>query len=187
MRPLIIIDGAHLKGTYLGTHLVVVGMDGNNQIIPIATGESQDETGRSWTWFLRKLKDCIDALDDELTPWATTKIMCRSLKSSNWSVKGILQYKMYEVWDNHRIHAVYLDRAECTCRRGKLSGLPCGHVCAVARVEGLTSVNYLAKPWFLNKTIKGTYKGLFFLVKDVSTWKIPYKIQQVLPPNMGKK
>ncbi|GJY47623.1 hypothetical protein Tco_0436686 [Tanacetum coccineum] len=98
MRPLIIIDGAHLKGTYLGTNLVAVGMDGNNQIIPIATGVSQ-----------------------------------------------------------------------------------------VARVEGLTSANYLAKPWFLNKTIKGTYEGLFFPVKDVSTWKIPYEIQQVLPPDMGKK
>ncbi|GJS88679.1 transposase, MuDR, MULE transposase domain protein [Tanacetum coccineum] len=59
MRPLIIIDGAHLKGTYLGTNLVAVGMDGNNQIIPIATGVSQGETGESWTWFLRKLKDCI--------------------------------------------------------------------------------------------------------------------------------
>ncbi|GKC83561.1 transposase, MuDR, MULE transposase domain protein [Tanacetum coccineum] len=59
MRPLIIIDAAHLKGTYLGTNLVAVGMDGNNQIIPIATGVSQGETGESWTWFLRKLKDCI--------------------------------------------------------------------------------------------------------------------------------
>ncbi|GKD15219.1 transposase, MuDR, MULE transposase domain protein [Tanacetum coccineum] len=59
MRPLIIIDGTHLKGTYLGTNLVAVGMDGNNQIIPIATGVSQGETGESWTWFLKKLKDCI--------------------------------------------------------------------------------------------------------------------------------
>ncbi|GKA84614.1 transposase, MuDR, MULE transposase domain protein, partial [Tanacetum coccineum] len=59
MRPLIIIDGTHLKGTYLGTNLVVVGMDGNNQIIHIATSVSQGETGESWTWFLRKLKDCI--------------------------------------------------------------------------------------------------------------------------------
>ncbi|GJT04697.1 hypothetical protein Tco_0839159 [Tanacetum coccineum] len=41
MRSLIIIDIAHLKGTYLGMNLVAVGMDGNNQIIPIATGVSQ--------------------------------------------------------------------------------------------------------------------------------------------------
>ncbi|GKE31901.1 transposase, MuDR, MULE transposase domain protein, partial [Tanacetum coccineum] len=34
-------------------------MDGNNQIIHVATGVSQGETGESWTWFLRKLKNCI--------------------------------------------------------------------------------------------------------------------------------
>ncbi|GKA68468.1 transposase, MuDR, MULE transposase domain protein [Tanacetum coccineum] len=59
MRPLLITDGAYLKGTYKGTNLVLVGMDGNNQIIPIATGVSQGETGESWTWFLLKLKECI--------------------------------------------------------------------------------------------------------------------------------
>nr|GEX06022.1 hypothetical protein [Tanacetum cinerariifolium] len=37
MRPLIIIDGAHLKGNYLGNNLLAVRMDGNNQIIPLAT------------------------------------------------------------------------------------------------------------------------------------------------------
>ncbi|GJU46201.1 transposase, MuDR, MULE transposase domain protein [Tanacetum coccineum] len=59
MRPLLITDGAHLKGTYKGTNLVLVGMDGNNQIIPIATGVSQGETGESWTWFLLNFKECI--------------------------------------------------------------------------------------------------------------------------------
>ncbi|GKF57491.1 transposase, MuDR, MULE transposase domain protein, partial [Tanacetum coccineum] len=49
----------HLKGNYLGTNLVAVGMDGNNQIIPLATGVSQGETGESWTWFLSKLKEQI--------------------------------------------------------------------------------------------------------------------------------
>ena len=59
MRPLIIIDAAHLKGEYSGTNLVAVGMDGNNQILPIATGVAQGETGQAWTWFLRNLKECI--------------------------------------------------------------------------------------------------------------------------------
>ncbi|GKC95072.1 transposase, MuDR, MULE transposase domain protein [Tanacetum coccineum] len=54
MRPLLITDGAHLKGTYKRTNLVLVGIDGNNQIIPIATGVSQGEI-----WFLLKLKECI--------------------------------------------------------------------------------------------------------------------------------
>nr|GEX95539.1 transposase, MuDR, MULE transposase domain protein [Tanacetum cinerariifolium] len=64
MRPLIIIDAAHLKGTYLGTNLLAVGMDGNNQIIPIATGVSYGGTGPSWTWFLSKLKKCIREILD---------------------------------------------------------------------------------------------------------------------------
>ncbi|GJT82174.1 transposase, MuDR, MULE transposase domain protein, partial [Tanacetum coccineum] len=59
MRPLLITDGAHLKETYKGTNLVLVGMDGNNQIVPIATCVSQGETGESWTWFLLKFKECI--------------------------------------------------------------------------------------------------------------------------------
>nr|GEX07280.1 transposase, MuDR, MULE transposase domain protein [Tanacetum cinerariifolium] len=59
MGPLIIIDGAHLKGNYLGTNLLAVGMDGNNQVIPLATGVSRGEMGESWTWFLSKLKEQI--------------------------------------------------------------------------------------------------------------------------------
>ncbi|GJV21364.1 transposase, MuDR, MULE transposase domain protein [Tanacetum coccineum] len=52
-------EGFEFKGTYKGTNLVLVGMDGNNQIVPIATGVSQGETRESWTWFLLKFKECI--------------------------------------------------------------------------------------------------------------------------------
>nr|GEZ61189.1 hypothetical protein [Tanacetum cinerariifolium] len=37
-RPLIIIDGAHLKGEFFGTMYLAVAMDGNNQILPLAYG-----------------------------------------------------------------------------------------------------------------------------------------------------
>ncbi|GKA13825.1 transposase, MuDR, MULE transposase domain protein [Tanacetum coccineum] len=59
LRPLIIIDAAHLKGSYKGTNLLAVGMDGNNQILPIAMGVTHGETGASWTWFMNRLKECI--------------------------------------------------------------------------------------------------------------------------------
>ncbi|KAD6795762.1 hypothetical protein E3N88_06658 [Mikania micrantha] len=59
MRPIIIIDGAHLKGTFKGTMFLAVGMDGNNQILPIAFGVGKTESGDAWTWFLSKLKDGI--------------------------------------------------------------------------------------------------------------------------------
>ncbi|GKB19337.1 beta-caryophyllene synthase, partial [Tanacetum coccineum] len=38
LRPVLMIDAAHLKGLYKGTNLVVVAMGGNNQIVPIAFG-----------------------------------------------------------------------------------------------------------------------------------------------------
>ncbi|GKD89006.1 ankyrin repeat-containing protein [Tanacetum coccineum] len=67
MRPLIIIDGAHLKGEFLGTLYLAVAMDGNNQILPLAYGMRKSETFKSWDWFLTKLKECIISKQDHLT------------------------------------------------------------------------------------------------------------------------
>ncbi|KAJ9557540.1 hypothetical protein OSB04_012154 [Centaurea solstitialis] len=59
LRRVLIIDAAHLKGPYLGTMFLVVAMDGNNNIVPIAFGVGKSETADEWTWFLSKLKRCI--------------------------------------------------------------------------------------------------------------------------------
>ncbi|KAJ9544055.1 hypothetical protein OSB04_023762 [Centaurea solstitialis] len=59
LRPVLIIDAAHLKGEYLGTMFLVVAMDGNNNIVPIALGVGRSETADEWTWFLNTLKTCI--------------------------------------------------------------------------------------------------------------------------------
>nr|GFB20998.1 transposase, MuDR, MULE transposase domain protein [Tanacetum cinerariifolium] len=45
LRHVLMIDAAHLKGLYKGTNLVVVAMDGNNQIMPIDFGICKGETG----------------------------------------------------------------------------------------------------------------------------------------------
>nr|GEU55969.1 transposase, MuDR, MULE transposase domain protein [Tanacetum cinerariifolium] len=44
LRPVLMIDVAHLNGLYKGTNLVAVAMDGNNQIVPIAFGICKGET-----------------------------------------------------------------------------------------------------------------------------------------------
>ncbi|GJT33638.1 transposase, MuDR, MULE transposase domain protein [Tanacetum coccineum] len=59
LRPLIIINEAHLKGQYKGTNLMAVGMDGNNQIVPIAFGICKGETCPCWSWWMSVLKECI--------------------------------------------------------------------------------------------------------------------------------
>ncbi|GJX56401.1 transposase, MuDR, MULE transposase domain protein [Tanacetum coccineum] len=59
LRPVLMIDAAHLKGLYKGTNLVAVAMDGNNQIVPIAFGICKGETGPCWSWWMSVLKECI--------------------------------------------------------------------------------------------------------------------------------
>ncbi|GJR14024.1 transposase, MuDR, MULE transposase domain protein [Tanacetum coccineum] len=59
LRPMLMIDVAHLKGLYKGTNLVAVAMDGNNQIVPIAFGICKGETGPCWSWWMSVLKECI--------------------------------------------------------------------------------------------------------------------------------
>nr|GFA31078.1 transposase, MuDR, MULE transposase domain protein [Tanacetum cinerariifolium] len=59
LRPVLMIDVAHLKGLYKGTNLVAMAMDGNNQIVPIAFGICKGETGPCWSWWISVLKECI--------------------------------------------------------------------------------------------------------------------------------
>nr|GEV79836.1 transposase, MuDR, MULE transposase domain protein [Tanacetum cinerariifolium] len=59
LRPLLMIDATHLKGQYKGTNLIAVGMDGNNQIVPISFGICKGETGPWWSWWMSALKECI--------------------------------------------------------------------------------------------------------------------------------
>ncbi|KAJ9541649.1 hypothetical protein OSB04_028155 [Centaurea solstitialis] len=59
LQPVLIIDVVHLKGEYLGTIFLVVAMDGNNNIVPIAFGVGRSKTAYEWTWFLNMLKTCI--------------------------------------------------------------------------------------------------------------------------------
>nr|GEX34915.1 hypothetical protein [Tanacetum cinerariifolium] len=44
LRPVLMIDAAHLKGLYKGTNLVAMAMDGNNQIVLIAFGICKGKT-----------------------------------------------------------------------------------------------------------------------------------------------
>ncbi|GJT03622.1 transposase, MuDR, MULE transposase domain protein [Tanacetum coccineum] len=164
-----------------GKNLVAARMDGNNQILPIAMGVIQGETGASWTWFM------TDASDDELTPWAAAKVKDKMLKSLNWKVNDIDSLKVYQVFDNKSIQQVDCINFICTCRKWQLPGLPCGHVCVVSRVCGLTNCNLWAQPWFMNTTLKDTYRELVYPLKDVSMWEAPNDLQQVLPSVMVKQ
>lgn len=66
-RPILGVDGAHLKGAYPGILLTAVGKDGNNNIFPIAWAVVEVENGETWTWFLELLRQDIESVADSVT------------------------------------------------------------------------------------------------------------------------
>ncbi|XP_011093261.1 uncharacterized protein LOC105173270 [Sesamum indicum] len=67
-RPVICVDGCHLKGPHKGILLTTVGVDPNNNLYPIAYLVIQRESTNTWEWFLTVLKHdvCIQR-DSEYT------------------------------------------------------------------------------------------------------------------------
>lgn len=66
-RPLICIDGCHIKTKYKGILLTAVGIDPNDCIYPVAFGLVEVECKSSWEWFLSNLKDDLNITNT--SPW----------------------------------------------------------------------------------------------------------------------
>lgn len=58
-RPLIGMDGCHLKGPTCGILLVAIGVDGNNALYPLAYAVVKGENNDSWSWFIELVKEDI--------------------------------------------------------------------------------------------------------------------------------
>ncbi|GKA00482.1 transposase, MuDR, MULE transposase domain protein [Tanacetum coccineum] len=208
------IDGSHLKGTYLGTNLLVVGMDANNQIIPLATGVAQGETVENWSWFLTKLKECIGDvpnLDFEkaisnirgLRPDAYRKL--EDAGFDRWS-RAYCPGNRYNYMTSNSVESInsltkHVRKVPITMlmeyyrdfiqrwyfeRRFNSEGLPCGHICVVSRFLKMSNSNRWAKAWFSRRTLKATYQQLVYPLPDVSLRVIPNDLQVMLPPALVK-
>ena len=66
-RPLICVDGCHIKTRYKGQLLTAVGIDPNDCIYPIAMGLVEVECTSSWEWFLTTLRDDLNITNT--SPW----------------------------------------------------------------------------------------------------------------------
>ena len=51
-RPLLCVDGTFLTGNYKGQILTAIGVDANQQILPLAFAFVEGENKESWLWFL---------------------------------------------------------------------------------------------------------------------------------------
>ncbi|KAK8540802.1 hypothetical protein V6N13_089127 [Hibiscus sabdariffa] len=59
-RPIIGLDGCHLKGYYQGHLLAAVGIDADDSIYPIAFAVVESENQSSWNWFLEILGNDLE-------------------------------------------------------------------------------------------------------------------------------
>ncbi|XP_062107681.1 uncharacterized protein LOC133818676 [Humulus lupulus] len=50
-RPIIGLDGCHIKGVHPGQLLTAIGVDANNQMYPVAFAVVEIENKESWSWF----------------------------------------------------------------------------------------------------------------------------------------
>ncbi|KAM0825404.1 hypothetical protein ACQ4PT_069581 [Festuca glaucescens] len=66
-RPIIFIDGCHVKTRYRGQLLCVVGIDPNDCIFPTAIAAVEVEDTANCSWFLQTLKADLDIANT--TPW----------------------------------------------------------------------------------------------------------------------
>ena len=62
-RPVIGLDGCHLKGHYGGQLLSAIGRDGNDDMFPVAILVVEAENKDSWTWFMSELMDDIGRVE----------------------------------------------------------------------------------------------------------------------------
>ena len=58
-RPLIGLDGTHLKTKYLGILLIATAVDAEGQLFPVAFGVVDAENDGNWLWFLELLHSVI--------------------------------------------------------------------------------------------------------------------------------
>uniref|UniRef100_A0A803QN15 MULE transposase domain-containing protein n=1 Tax=Cannabis sativa TaxID=3483 RepID=A0A803QN15_CANSA len=61
--PIIRLDGCFLKEYCRGMLLVAIGIDGNNNMFPLAYAIVEKENTNSWTWFVQLLKEDLDVQD----------------------------------------------------------------------------------------------------------------------------
>ncbi|XP_021756141.1 uncharacterized protein LOC110721311 [Chenopodium quinoa] len=108
-RPIIGVDGCHLKGAYPGQILVAVAKDGNNHIFPLAWATVEIENKDTWSWFLEalevKMKGLLEAFEN-VVPKAETRYCVRHIWSNfKQQFQGSLFKELF--WNAARAYTQY--------------------------------------------------------------------------------
>lgn len=72
-RPMICVDGCHLKGPFGGQLLCAVAKDENDDMFLIVIAVVEIENRSSWTWFIELLLQDIGYDDPRLLSWMSDR------------------------------------------------------------------------------------------------------------------
>ncbi|XP_071689330.1 uncharacterized protein [Rutidosis leptorrhynchoides] len=223
-RPVIIVDGAHLKAGYSGTNLVAIAMDeltfvsdraasiahGVSTVFPEAfhcfcarhlfgSIKTKSNKFKYFEWHYWKMVKAYRGSDFEdhlssvsltstVTPYAERKLGKRTRKSRRWQAIPSTN-NLIEVRDGRKNGMVNLDDKVCSCGQWQLSGIPCGHVIAAARLFGVEDVTKFVSHWFTTQTYINTYLEHIIPLPHRSEWSYPSPgvLQIVNPPIKEKR
>ncbi|XP_071694605.1 uncharacterized protein [Rutidosis leptorrhynchoides] len=128
------------------------------------------------------------SLTSTVTPYAERKLGKRTRKSRRWQAIPSTN-NLIEVRDGRKNGMVNLDDKVCSCGQWQLSGIPCGHVIAAARLFRVEDVTKFVSHWFTTQTYINTYLEHILPLPHRSEWSYPSPgvLQIVNPPIKEKR
>ncbi|KAL0378604.1 UNVERIFIED_CONTAM: hypothetical protein Sradi_3165900 [Sesamum radiatum] len=197
-RPVIGVDGCHLKG-HGGVLLTAVSIDPNNNLYPLAYAVVSGETREAWQWFLELLRDDLHIVRDDTFTFISDKQKGLFLHLSLCSLGQITDSVMEELgkldskvveWlsDKPPAHwsryVVNLQNHTCTCRKWDLTGIPCNHGMSAICSQSLEPEDFV-NPCYTVATFIEVYKHAILPVNGPKLWEKTGLIPP-LPPNFGR-
>ncbi|KAK1666822.1 hypothetical protein QYE76_054981 [Lolium multiflorum] len=104
-RPLICVDGCHIKTRYKGVLLTAVGIDPNDCIFPIAMGMVEVECTSSWEWFLTTLRDDLNITNT--SPWTIMSDRQKGLINAVEKVFPDAEHRTDKLNPENLVHSCY--------------------------------------------------------------------------------
>ncbi|KAH0662483.1 hypothetical protein KY284_027414 [Solanum tuberosum] len=163
-RPIVVVDGAALRGAYGGTMLTASTMDPGVQRWIHKHNEEAAKTRSALT----KKYDLV--LHKSI-----------ALSSSMRVIPSTVD--MHAVVDGPKRYIVNLNTKMCSCGRFQNDEIPCGHGIAVLRYKRLHETDYCS-PFYSLKNFQDTYAIPVEPLPCESTWDIPSYVSEpkLMPP-----
>ncbi|XP_047307427.1 uncharacterized protein LOC124910759 [Impatiens glandulifera] len=193
--PILCVNANFLKHK-IGCQLLIA-LDANEQLFPVAFGVVDSENNNSWTYFMQQLRVAIGLVPDlvfvsdrhpSIANTLSTFLREQAEKVRFYNVNPLNKFE-FHVNDGEHDFQVDLQTRTCTCRVFDLSGLPYKHALATARSRKTIPYEYCSR-FFTTEAWCMEYVDTCYSVCNEGSWDIPENIKKrvcLKPPVKVKK